>query len=82
MNTTGFPPLPLRYRLAWMLLWFALLGALALFGGHSPVPTSAATLPPLRQAGLPGAEAGGGEPTHDRARSGGAAAAGAAFRQP
>lgn len=80
MNKIGFPRLPLRYRLAWTLLWFALLGALALFGGRSPAP--AATRPQMRQAGLSGAEAGGGEPTHERARSGGAAAAGAAFRQP
>lgn len=82
MSTTGFPRLPLRYRLAWMLLWFALLGALALFGGRSPAPAASATLPQLRQAGLSGSEAGGGEPTHDRARSGGGAATGAAFRQP
>jgi hypothetical protein len=80
MNTTGLVRLPLRYRLAWMLLWFALLGALAVFGGRSAAP--AVTRPQLRQAGLSGAEAGGGEPTHDRARSGGAAATGAAFRQP
>ncbi len=82
MSTTGFPRLPLRYRLAWMLLWFALLGALALFGGHSPAPAASTTLPQLRQAGLSGTEAGRGEPTQDRARSGGGAATGAAFRQP
>jgi hypothetical protein len=82
MNTTAFPRLPLRYRLAWMLLWFALLGALAVFGEHSPAPTSSTTRPQLRQAGLSGADAADGEPTNDRARSGGAAATGAAFRQP
>jgi hypothetical protein len=82
MNTTGLVRLPLRYRLAWMLLWFALLGALAVFGEHSPAPTSSTTRPQLRQAGLSGADAGDSEPTHDRARSGGAAATGAAFRQP
>lgn len=82
MNTTGFMRLPLRYRLAWTLLWFALLGALALFGDRSPVPTASATPSQLRQAGLSDAQASGSEPTHDRARSGGAAATGAAFRQP
>lgn len=78
MNATGFPRLPLRYRLVWMLLWFALLGALALFGDHSPA--ASAMLPQLRQAGLSGTEAGGGGPTDERARAG--AAADAAFRQP
>ncbi|MGA0587877.1 hypothetical protein ACO2Q2_12220 [Dyella sp. KRB-257] len=75
--------LPLRYRLAWMLLWFALLGALAVFGEHSPAPMPSTARPQLRQAGWSGADAGDSGPTtHDRTRSGGAAAADAAFRQP
>ncbi|MFK2902468.1 hypothetical protein ISP17_00720 [Dyella ginsengisoli] len=81
MNTTGFPRLPLRYRLAWMLLWFALLGALAMFGGRSPAPAASATRPQLRQAGLSGADANSG-PADERARRGAGAAAETAFRQP
>lgn len=79
MNTTGFPRLPLRYRLAWMLLWFALLGALAVFGDHSQVPASSATRPGLRQVWLP--DAGGGA-SDVRARPDAGAAAATAFRQP
>ena len=42
--TDFLPPLlPRRYRLAWLLLWFALLGALLHFGRH---PAAAAPAPP------------------------------------
>ncbi|HEX5306062.1 MAG TPA: hypothetical protein VFW82_08255 [Dyella sp.] len=79
MNTTGFPRLPLRYRLAWMLSWFALLGALALFDAGSPA--SAVGRPQLSQARLSDVQAGGGEPTRHRERPDSAATTGAAVGQ-
>lgn len=82
MNTAGIRHrLPRHYRLAWTLLWFALLGALTLFDGQPKTQAPSPTLPQLRQAWLSAAQAEGGEPTDDRTRAG-AAAAGAAFRQP
>ena len=82
MSTTGFPRLPLRYRLAWMLLWFALLGALALFDGRSTAPAAAATRPPLREAWIHNEGDGAATAIDERIRheaDGGAGAA--AFRQ-
>jgi hypothetical protein len=88
MNQTNAPHhLPLRFRLAWTLLWLAVLGALALFGrdsaAPSPVPGPALTLPQLREAWIHNEGDGAATAIDERIRhqaDGGAR--GAAFRQP
>ena len=75
--------LPLRFRLAWTLLWLVVLGALALFGRDSAAPAPALTLPQLREAWIHNEGGGTATAIDERIRhqaDGGAQ--GAAFRQP
>lgn len=84
MNKTNSPHrLPLRFRLAWTLLWLVVPGALALFGRDSAAPTPALTLPQLREAWIHNEGGGAATAIDERIRhqaDGGAQ--GAAFRQP
>lgn len=84
MNKTHSPHrLPLRFRLAWTLLWLVVLGALALFGRDSATPAPALTLPQLREAWIHNESDGAASAIDERIRHeacGGAG--GAAFRQP
>ena len=84
MNLTNAPHhLPLRFRLAWTLLWLAVLGALALFGRDSAAPAPTLTLPQLPEAWIHNEGDGAATAIDERIRhqaDGGAR--GAAFRQP
>lgn len=78
--TENLPPLlPRRYRLAWLLLWFALLGALAWSAAQphhaSPAPAIGA------QMHRPGHARGGADETIDRHLRPGGAPGETAFRQ-
>ena len=84
MSKTHSPHrLPLRFRLAWTLLWLVVLGALALFGRDPAAPAPRRTLPQLREAWIHNEGGGAATVIDERIRheaDGGARDA--AFRQP
>lgn len=82
-KTHSLPHLPLRFRLAWTLLWLVVLGALALFGRDAAASALRRTLPQLREAWIHNEGGGAATVIDERIRheaDGGARDA--AFRQP
>ncbi len=79
---TEVPPplLARRYRLAWLALWFALLGALAWSAAHPQRATPATAIG--ARSHRPGPSPGGADEAVDRRLRPGGAPGETAFRQP